>query len=115
MDPPLVNESSFSPANPASYTLAEIWPFHLQGGASSGGGLGLRMSNFGFSVGDRDGSAEESTVTDQSAGAGRKRRDFSSEEDESSRIVSTTSSANELVSFFSSIPLSSSPSFLLWE
>ncbi|CAN1216447.1 Transcription factor bHLH79 [Linum perenne] len=94
MDPPLINESSFSPANPASYSLAEIWPFHVQ--------QGLRMGNLsspspiGFPVvGDPgsggDASAEESTLTDQSAAGvnSRKRRDFSSEDD-SSRMLSTT-------------------------
>lgn len=95
MDPPLVNESSFSAANPSSYSLAEIWPFPING--SGGAELGLRMGHlFGESSGQRDGSVEESTVTEQSGGGGRKRRDFSSE-DESSKIVSTTSSANDLV------------------
>nr|WIE96074.1 basic helix-loop-helix transcription factor [Loropetalum chinense var. rubrum]WIE96075.1 basic helix-loop-helix transcription factor [Loropetalum chinense var. rubrum] len=99
MDPPLVNESSFSPANPSSYSLAEIWP--CGGGI---GGLGLRMGNLGQNLGgftensaNRDGSAEESTVTEQSGsrgGGGRKRRDVNSE-DESSKIVSS-SSGNDL-------------------
>ncbi|XP_048445426.1 transcription factor bHLH79-like isoform X1 [Pyrus x bretschneideri] len=107
MDPPLINESSFSAANPASYSLAEIWPFSGEPGGS-GGGLGLRMGNLGQSLGgpgdcsvNRDGSLEESTVTEQSGGGGggggggRKRRDVSSE-DESSKQVST-SSGNGLV------------------
>lgn len=99
MDPPLVNESSFSAANPSSYSLAEIWPYPING--SGAAEVGLRMGNmghgFGESSGHRDGSAEESTVTEQSGGGcGRKRRDLSSE-DESSKIVSTTSSANDLV------------------
>ncbi|XP_068305882.1 transcription factor bHLH79-like isoform X1 [Pyrus communis] len=100
MDPPLINESSFSAANPASYSLAEIWPFSGEPGGS-GGGLGLRMGNLGQSLGglgdssvNRDGSLEESTVTEQSGGGGggggRKRRDVSSE-DESSKQVSTSS------------------------
>lgn len=100
MDPPLINESSFSAANPSAYSLAEIWPFGGEPG--SGGGLGLRMGYLGQSLGglrespaNRDGSAEESTVTEQSGGGGRKRRDVSSE-DESSKMVST-SSATELV------------------
>ncbi|KAJ4712212.1 Transcription factor bHLH79-like protein [Melia azedarach] len=98
MDPPLVNESSFSAANPSSYSLAEIWPYPING--SGAAEVGLRMGNmghgFGESSGHRDGSAEESTVTEQSGGGcGRKRRDLSSE-DESSKIVSTTSSANDL-------------------
>ncbi|CAI0549551.1 unnamed protein product [Linum tenue] len=91
MDPPLINESSFSAANPSSYSLAEIWPFQ---------GINVEAGDaaaIGFGIGQRDGSAEESTVTDHSGAAGnaRKRRDFSFE-DESSRIVSTTSSGNEL-------------------
>ncbi|XP_050223771.1 LOW QUALITY PROTEIN: transcription factor bHLH79 [Mercurialis annua] len=99
MDPPLINETSFSAANPSSYTLTEIWPFPILNGdgssGPSGGGLGLRMGNLSGGFGDRDGSMEESTVTEQSVGGGRKRRDFSSE-DESSKIVSTSSSGNEL-------------------
>nr|WKE35179.1 basic helix-loop-helix family protein [Rosa persica] len=89
MDPPLINEASFSAANPAAYSLAEIWPF---GGEP--GRLGIRMGGgLGESSGNRDGSLEESTVTEQSGG-GRKRKDVSSE-DESSKMVST-SSANGL-------------------
>ncbi|CAK7322915.1 unnamed protein product [Dovyalis caffra] len=91
MDPPLVSETSFSAANPSSYTLTEIWPFP----PSSSTALGLRMGN----LADRDGSIEESTVTEQSGGNGngtRKTRDLSSEEDYSSKIVSTTTSANDL-------------------
>ncbi|PRQ16059.1 putative transcription factor bHLH family [Rosa chinensis] len=94
MDPPLINEASFSAANPAAYSLAEIWPF---GGEP--GRLGLRMGSLGGGLGEssgnRDGSLEESTVTEQSGGGGgRKRKDVSSE-DESSKMVST-SSANGL-------------------
>ncbi|KAK9278972.1 hypothetical protein L1049_028554 [Liquidambar formosana] len=98
MDPPLVNESSFSPANPSSYSLAEIWPLGA-GIGDPNGGLGLRMSNLGQNLGglvetsaNRDGSAEESTVTEQSGSrsGGRKRVDANSE-DESSKIVSTSS------------------------
>ncbi|XP_062116370.1 transcription factor bHLH79 isoform X2 [Humulus lupulus] len=100
MDPPLINESSFSAANPSSYSLAEIWPFGGEPGGVSR--LGLRMSHMGQnpsglgeSSGNRDGSMEESTVTGQSGGGGgRKRRDVSSE-DESSKVV-FTSSANDL-------------------
>ncbi|GKU88754.1 hypothetical protein SLEP1_g2982 [Rubroshorea leprosula] len=103
MDPPLINENSFSAANPSSYSLAEIWPFSINPGSDPnvaiGGGLGLKMENlgwYGHTSGPRDGSMEESTVTEQSGGCGgRKRRDLSSE-DESSKIVSTTSSANDL-------------------
>ncbi|XP_022727542.1 transcription factor bHLH79-like [Durio zibethinus] len=110
MDPPLINESSFSAANPSAYGLAEIWrcPFPINPGSDTnvvtGGGLGLRMSNlggYGETSGHRDGSVEESTLTEQSVGCGggggggRKRKDLSSE-DESSKIVSTTTSATEL-------------------
>ncbi|KAJ7945945.1 transcription factor bHLH79 [Quillaja saponaria] len=100
MDPPLINESSFSAANPSAYSLAEIWPFC---GEPGNGGLGLRMGSLGRNLGgftensaNRDGSAEESTVTELSGGGGgrRKRKNVSSE-DESSKMVST-SSANDL-------------------
>ena len=108
MDPPLINESSFSAANPSAYSLAEIWPFGGVAEPGSVSGLGLRMghmaqnpSGLGESSGNRDGSMEESTVTEQSGGGGgggRKRRDVSSE-DESSKMVST-STATELVGLF---------------
>ncbi|KAI4336064.1 hypothetical protein L6164_014640 [Bauhinia variegata] len=101
MDPPLINESIFSPANPSAYSLAAIWPFN---GEPNSGGLGLRMGNLGQNLGGfadtlihRDRSAEESTITEQSGGAGgnpRKRKNASSE-DESSKMVSTSSN-NEL-------------------
>ncbi|XP_011028675.1 PREDICTED: transcription factor bHLH79 isoform X2 [Populus euphratica] len=93
MDPPLINETSFSAANPSSYTLNEIWPFPPPPPSSTR--LGLRMDN----LADPDGSLEESTLTDQSSGNGtriRKTRDFSSEKDDSSKMVSTTTSANDL-------------------
>ncbi|GLU12277.1 hypothetical protein SLE2022_289710 [Rubroshorea leprosula] len=103
MDPPLINENSFSAANPLSYTLAEMWPFSVNPGSGPnvaiGGGLGLRMGNlggFGENSGLRDGSMEESTVTEQSGGCGGRKRRALSSEDESSKIVSTTSSANDL-------------------
>nr|AEJ88339.1 putative MYC protein [Tamarix hispida] len=119
MDPPLISESSFSAANPS---LAEIWPFS---GGDVSGVLDLRMGSgvvaiggifgHGGSVGgggfhdggcsggvgtiNRDGSIEESTVTEQSGSHGgggcRKRKDVISE-DESSKLVSATTSANEL-------------------
>jgi len=99
MDPSLINESSFSAANPSAYSLAEIWPFGAEPGSA---GLGLRMGSLGPNLGgagesstNRDGSAEESTVTEQSGGDGKKRKEVSSE-DESSKMVST-SSANDLV------------------
>jgi hypothetical protein len=66
MDPPLINESSFSAANPSAYNLVEIWPF----GAELGN-MGLQMGSLGPNLGEvgesstnRDGSAEESTVTE---------------------------------------------------
>ncbi|KAD4888966.1 hypothetical protein R6Q59_034145 [Mikania micrantha] len=81
MDPSIINETSFSAANPSSYSLIEIWPFS----SINGGG-------FGDSGDNRD---DESSLTDQSGG-GRKRREGNSE-DESSKIVSTTtSSGNDL-------------------
>ena len=113
MDPPLINEGSFTTANPS---LSEIWPFSNGGNSENGGMLGLRMgSGSGFVNGlidgllsnglvgtmNRDGSIEESTVTEQSGslgGGGRKRRENVSE-DESSKLVSTTSSGNEMVIF----------------
>ena len=101
MDPPLISESSFSAANPAAYSLAEIWPFRPEQLAGSGlrvANLGPNPAGFSETSANRDGSMEESTVTEQSAGGGgRKRRDVSPE-DESSKMVST-SSANELVRF----------------
>ncbi|KAI6675294.1 hypothetical protein NL676_003200 [Syzygium grande] len=95
--PPIVNESSFSAANPSSHSLAEIWPFNGETGID---GSGLRMgdlSGFLDSQMDRDGSAEMSTETEKSGGGGigRKRKNVSSE-DESSKMVSTTSSADDL-------------------
>ncbi|KAJ6749123.1 MYC-TYPE BASIC HELIX-LOOP-HELIX (BHLH) DOMAIN-CONTAINING PROTEIN-RELATED [Salix purpurea] len=91
MDPPLINENSFSAANPSSYSLTEIWPFP----PSSSTALGLRVAN----LADRDGSLDESNVTEQSGGNGngnRKGIDLSSEEDDSSKTVSTTTSAHDL-------------------
>ncbi|KAA8542598.1 hypothetical protein F0562_023750 [Nyssa sinensis] len=99
MDPPIINETSFSAANPSSYSLAEIWQFPINcnsGVSGPNGGLGLRMSNLsGFAevTANRDVSVGESTVTEQSGsrgGGGRKRRDSNSE-DESSKLVSTSS------------------------
>ncbi|XP_074284669.1 transcription factor bHLH79-like [Silene latifolia] len=110
MDPPLINEGSFSTTNPS---MAEIWPLN----SGDSGLLGLRMGSgsFGNSLIDnllnnnggvanfgninRDVSLEESSVTDQSGSLGgvnrRKRRELVYE-DETSKVVSTTSSANEL-------------------
>lgn len=92
MDPPIISEASFSAANPSSYSLAEIWPFSINANEPSGS-LGLRMGSLsGFGELNRDMSVEESTVTEQSASrcGDRKRRDANSE-DESSKIVSTSS------------------------
>ncbi|XP_054821570.1 transcription factor bHLH79 [Prosopis cineraria] len=105
MDPPLINESTFSSANPSAYSLAEIWPF--PGDHPAGPGLGLRMPHLGHNFGSipdnslhRDASAEESTVTEQSGGGAaaasgnhRKRKDATSE-DESSKMVSMTSASD---------------------
>ncbi|XP_076929021.1 transcription factor bHLH79-like isoform X2 [Bidens hawaiensis] len=90
MDPPIINESSFSAANPAASSLTEIWPFN--GGANEA--LGLKVvSGFGENGNNNNNNnrdeIEESSVTDQSGG-GRKRRDGNSE-DESSKLVSTSS------------------------
>ncbi|CAK9141417.1 unnamed protein product [Ilex paraguariensis] len=102
MDPPIVNESSFSAANPSSYSLAEIWQFPINGNGESGGALGLRMcsfSGFGEVATNRDLSIDESTVTEQSGsrgnGGGARKRKAANSEDESSKLVST-SSGNEL-------------------
>nr|WAK86055.1 transcription factor bHLH9 [Nothapodytes nimmoniana] len=105
MDPPIINESSFSAANPSSYSLTEIWPFSINGGGDPtsglrrGGGLGLRMGNLnGFveATVNRHVSVDEPTMTEQSDIRGavgsvgvRKRRDLNSE-DESSKLVSAT-------------------------
>ncbi|KAL1812476.1 hypothetical protein ACET3Z_022541 [Daucus carota] len=67
MDPPIINETCFSAANPSSYSLAEIWPFPInvnEAGTTVPGGLGLRISGFADSTNH---DLEESTVTDQSA------------------------------------------------
>jgi hypothetical protein len=99
MDPPLINESSFSTANPFTYSLAEIWPFGAEPGNER---LGLQMGSLGPNLGgvdesstNHDGSAEESTVTEQSGDDGKKKKEVSSE-DESLKMVST-SSANDFV------------------
>uniref|UniRef100_A0A7N0ZYM9 BHLH domain-containing protein n=1 Tax=Kalanchoe fedtschenkoi TaxID=63787 RepID=A0A7N0ZYM9_KALFE len=98
MELPLVNESSFTPANPASYSLEDFWPL----GAGIGDHtrvLGLRLANSErrIGLGNRDGSAEESTVTDQlisrNGGGGRKRRLA----DESSKVADA-SGAEQLTS-----------------
>ncbi|XP_060204728.1 transcription factor BHLH089 isoform X2 [Lycium barbarum] len=94
MDPPIINESSFSAANPSSYSLAEIWPFSGGGnGELGGGGLGLRMSSFTGLLEAAANSINESTVTEQSGGGVRKRE--MNLEDDSSKLVST-SNTNDL-------------------
>ncbi|KAG7538921.1 Myc-type basic helix-loop-helix (bHLH) domain [Arabidopsis suecica] len=100
MDPPLVNDSSFSAANPSSYTLSEIWPFPVNDAVRSGLRLAVnsgRVFTRSEHSGNKDVSAaEESTVTDLTAGwGGRKTRDLNSEDD-SSKMVSSSSSGNEL-------------------
>lgn len=101
MDPPIINESSFSAANPSSYSLAEIWPFSsaAANGDIGGGGLGLRMSSFTGLLEAAANSINESTVTEQSGRSGGdggvRKRDVNSEDD-FSKFVST-SDANELV------------------
>lgn len=107
MDPPIINEASFSAANPSSYSLAEIWPFSTaaNGGGNGdlgGGGLGLRMSSFTDLLEAAANSVNESTVTEQSGRSGGgggtaavRKRDVNSEDD-SSKLVST-SDANDLV------------------
>ncbi|PWA61333.1 Myc-type, basic helix-loop-helix (bHLH) domain-containing protein [Artemisia annua] len=77
MDPPIINETSFSTANPSSYTLAGIWPFSS-----------VRMGGRNVSTG-----YDESMVTEFGAG-GRRKREVNFE-DECSKIV-CTSSGNDL-------------------
>lgn len=98
-----MNDSSFSAANPSSYTLSEIWPFPVNDAVRSGLGLAVnsgRVFTRSEHSGNKDVSAaEESTVTDLTAGWGcRKTRDLNSEDD-SSKMVSSSSSGNELVRF----------------
>ncbi|MCD7455407.1 hypothetical protein HAX54_028057 [Datura stramonium] len=112
MDPPIINEASFSAANPSSYSLAEIWPFSAaaNGGSNDdlgGGGLGLRMSSFTGLLEAAANSINESTLTEQSGRSGGggtadggggnvgvRKRDMNSEDD-FSKFVST-SDANDL-------------------
>ncbi|GAA0154632.1 hypothetical protein LIER_12558 [Lithospermum erythrorhizon] len=111
MDPPLINEASFSVANPAAYSLAGIWPFPVSGGGCGGGReFGLRNGqNGGFGhypngclVGVQ-GSVEESSVTEQSGskgggggGGGRKRKDGGFENENDGYKVVCTNSDNDL-------------------
>lgn len=101
MDPPLVNEASFTAAaNPNSYSLAGLLSF------PGSGGLGLRMGSLGGragggSGGGGDASREVSTVTEQSGsgnGGGKRRRDVgSSVDDDSSKLVSTSCATQDVV------------------
>ncbi|KAL0421857.1 UNVERIFIED_CONTAM: Transcription factor [Sesamum latifolium] len=105
MDQPLVNEASFTAAiNPSSYSLAELL---LSSGMGGGGeGLGLRMGSLGDGGsgvgGVGDVSLERSTVTYQSIsrggnGGGKRRRGVANFiEDDSSKLVSTSSDNHDL-------------------
>ncbi|XP_028754345.1 transcription factor BHLH089-like [Neltuma alba] len=99
----MMNEGSFANgnANTASYNLAEIWQFPMNGGAGlgeSGGGLALRRPQFGQNLGlfgeftsgsNPNGPGIDPSCSDQGAnGVNRKKRDS---EDESVKGVSTTS------------------------
>lgn len=107
MDPSLINTPpSSSLAALSSYALPEIWSL------DSGGPLGIHPGkiHFAHSLGfpdplaagsNRDGSAEESSVTEHSgsrAGDGRKRRDAAAatSEDETSKLLSSSSGGNEM-------------------
>ncbi|KAI3820800.1 hypothetical protein L1987_08348 [Smallanthus sonchifolius] len=95
MDPPIINESSFSAANPSSCSLTGIWPFSSANGGRIEG-LGLKMGALVGRIGEPNNTLdEEPTVTEYSGGGGRKRRDANFE-DESSKIVSTSSDAIDL-------------------
>ncbi|XP_076921307.1 transcription factor bHLH79-like isoform X2 [Bidens hawaiensis] len=95
MDPPIINEASFSAANPSSYTLTGIWPFN--GGRIED--LGLKMGTLIGQIGDPNNNNninnntrdDESTVTEYSGGGGARKRKDINYEDESSKIVSTSS------------------------
>ncbi|KAK4493269.1 hypothetical protein RD792_017850 [Penstemon davidsonii] len=81
MDPPLVNDASFTAgSNPSSYSLAELLSFPM----------GLKMAG-----GRID---EESTVTEHSGGngGGKRKRDYlkSSSDFDSSKLVSTSTATN---------------------
>ncbi|KAL2254007.1 UNVERIFIED_CONTAM: Transcription factor bHLH79 [Sesamum indicum] len=104
MDQLLVNEASFTVAiNQSSYSLAELLSSGMGGG---GGGLGLRMGSLGddgSGVGEvGDVSLEQSTVTYQSVsrggnGGGKRRRGVVNFiEDDSSKLVSTSSDNHDL-------------------
>lgn len=86
MVPPVVNESSFT----------EFWPFSVNYDVR----LPLNSGqDFRYSGNSYVSGAEESTVTEQTGG-GRKRRALTSQsKDESSKLVSSCTSVNRLVSF----------------
>ncbi|KAK9104814.1 hypothetical protein Scep_021658 [Stephania cephalantha] len=105
MDHNLINGSS------PNFGLAEIWPFSLAAAAATGGAEsdcgydGLRggfggslggIRDVAVAVGSRNGSGDESTVTEQSGGGGRKRREsnYEEEEEEESKFNSTSSANN---------------------
>ncbi|KAI4341433.1 hypothetical protein MLD38_026159 [Melastoma candidum] len=116
MDPPIINESSFSAANPSAYSLAGIWPFIGGDGPGNGvvvgggGGLGLRMGSMGWFLdaaavagGGREGASGDVSSVTENSGNGVKRKTDNGLggkgngncEDECSKMVST-SSGNDL-------------------
>lgn len=90
--------------NEGSYNFAEIWQFPVHGSSGggvneSGGGLGLRIAQFGQNLSQIGGNQEVTgDDRDQKLGQGsgkRKRRDV---DDESTKVVSTSSgNANGVV------------------
>lgn len=106
MDPAainMMNDGSFANgnANTASYNLAEIWQFPMNGGAGlgeSGGRLGLRKPQFGQNLGhfgdftsgpNRNVPGNDPNCSEQGAnGVSKKKRDS---EEELAKDVSTTS------------------------
>ncbi|XP_010923316.1 transcription factor BHLH089-like [Elaeis guineensis] len=77
--------------------LPEVWQFPMVGVPPGGPRVGrMKPGPEASAVGNRDGSLDESTVTEQSGGNwGRRKRRDSASEDESSKLVST-SSGNDL-------------------
>ncbi|XP_057948483.1 transcription factor BHLH089 [Malania oleifera] len=109
MDPPsLINEGAFASDNAAaSYNLAEIWPFPINGGGGSGvgvsdGGLDMKRPLFGHGLGqfgDDTGNSNRDVAVDgpmaaeqrgSHGGAARKRHDAAQAEDDSAKLVSTS-------------------------
>ncbi|KAF5203983.1 Transcription factor [Thalictrum thalictroides] len=93
-------------ANGSSYNLAEIWQFPLtgNGGVSESGGvlsgrrghLGQNLAGFGdMGTGSRGISIDDSIVTEYNGrngdASGKKRRDTTGSEDESSKLMATSS------------------------